>query len=66
MKTGDWHRTVYIDTLDVGTCDFDLPDEKKHDLIEKGREGTLHYFAWYEGGTRAIGEEAPMNRPTEG
>jgi len=66
LKTGDWHRTVYIDTLDVGTCDFDLVDEEKQALIEQGRLGTEHYFAWYEGGTRALGEEPPMNRPVEG
>ncbi|MBU0595681.1 patatin-like phospholipase family protein [Candidatus Bipolaricaulota bacterium] len=65
LKTGDWHRSVYIDTLDVGTCDFDLADEKKRALIEQGQLGTEHYFAWYESGTRAIGEEAPMNRPVD-
>lgn len=66
LKTGDWHRTVYIDTLDVGTCDFDLEDEKKQALIEQGRIGTNHYFTWYEGdGTRALGEAPPLNRPVE-
>ena len=65
LKTGDWHRTVYIDTLDVGTCDFDLAEKTKRKLIDQGRIGTETYFTWYEGGTREIGKIAPMNRPIE-
>ncbi|RMF17754.1 MAG: patatin, partial [Gammaproteobacteria bacterium] len=29
LHSDDWHRTVYIDTLGVGTTDFGLTDEKK-------------------------------------
>jgi len=63
LKSQDWHRTVYIDTLDVGTTDFDLPEKKKHALVEQGRIGTRTYFDWYEGKTRSL--ETPLNRPDD-
>lgn len=45
----DWHRTIYIDTKDVGTIDFDLSDEKKEMLITSGNEGVTKYFDdWYD------------------
>lgn len=33
------HRTAFISTFDVDTLEFDLSDERKIKLIEKGREG---------------------------
>lgn len=53
----DWHRTVYINTLDVGTTDFDLSDRKKDELIEEGILGTERYFKWFEDP-----DEQPKNR----
>jgi NTE family protein len=44
----DWQRTVYIDTLDVETTDFDLSDERKQALVASGRKGTKKYFEWYD------------------
>lgn len=35
----DWQRTVYINTLDIGTIDFDISDEKKQALINEGITG---------------------------
>jgi NTE family protein len=32
LHTDDWHRTVYIDSLGVGTTDFDLKDSQKKSL----------------------------------
>ena len=53
----DWQRTVYINTLDVGTTDFDLSDGKKDELIEEGILGTERYFKWFEDP-----DEQPKNR----
>jgi NTE family protein len=48
LHSDDWQRTVYIDTLGVQTTDFSLPDTKKHELIQSGREGTMKYFDWFD------------------
>lgn len=44
----DWIRTIYIDTIGVGTTDFDLSDAKKESLVKSGKEGALKYFEWYD------------------
>ena len=43
----DWHRTIYIDTLGVGTTEFDLSDAKKDALEESGITGIQKYLDWY-------------------
>lgn len=48
LHSDDWARTVYIDTLGVGTTDFDLDDAKKKALIKSGKDNTLKYFDWYD------------------
>ena len=58
LHSDDWQRTVYIDTLGVGTTDFDLDDEKKLELIESGITHTKQYFDWYDDP-----RSAPANRP---
>lgn len=55
----DWARTVYINTLDVGTTDFDLSDSTKQALIEEGIRGTEAYFKWFDDQA-----QAPVNRVT--
>jgi NTE family protein len=57
LHSDDWQRTVYINTLDVGTTDFDIPDEKKQALIEQGIKGTETYFQWFE-----HSEDPPANK----
>lgn len=57
LHSDDWQRTVYINTLDVGTVDFDFPDSKKQALIEEGIGGAERYFSWFENPA-----EAPVNR----
>ena len=57
LHSDDWQRTVYINTLDVGTVDFDISDSKKQALIEEGIIGAERYFAWFENPA-----EAPVNR----
>lgn len=57
LHSDDWHRTIYIDTLDVETTDFDLTDEKKDALVRSGIDGAENYFRWFEDPA-----EAPANR----
>jgi NTE family protein len=57
LKSDDWQRTVYINTLDVGTTDFDISNEKKESLIEQGIQGAETYFQWFE---KTL--EQPLNR----
>lgn len=59
LHSDDWHRTVYIDTLGVGTTDFDISDRKKQALVKSGREHAERYFEWFDGAT---GTNAPKNR----
>lgn len=47
LHNDDWARTVYIDTIGVGTTDFDLDDKKKRALVKSGEKGALKYFEWY-------------------
>ncbi len=48
LHSDDWCRTVYIDTVGVGTTDFDLSDDKKNELIDSGVAGATDYFDWYD------------------
>lgn len=59
LHSDDWQRTVYIDTLGVGTTDFDIDDKTKRALVKSGRTGTTDYFEWFE---KATGDNAPVNR----
>jgi len=56
----DWHRTVYVDTLGVGTTDFDIDEETKQALVESGRQCTKKYFAWYDA---LDPDDPPKNHP---
>ncbi len=58
LHSDDWARTVYVDSLGVGTTDFDLPDEKKEDLVKSGREGATEYFKWFDNPKKKV-----INRP---
>jgi NTE family protein len=60
LHSDDWQRTIYIDTLDVETTDFNLADEKKDALIQSGIDGAETYFRWFEDTT-----ETPANRIPE-
>jgi NTE family protein len=57
LHSDDWQRTLYINTLDVNTTDFDLSDEKKDELIQEGIKGAENYFQWFEDP-----QEQPVNR----
>lgn len=60
LQSGDWHRTVYINTLGVSTTDFDLDAETKAKLETSGQAGTERYFEWYDTTTP---DDRPLNRP---
>jgi NTE family protein len=53
----DWQRTLYIDTLDVGTTDFDITDAEKAALVREGIRGAERYLRWFEDPA-----EEPVNR----
>lgn len=46
LHKNDWNRTIFIDTLDVNTTDFDLPTPKIEKLIESGKNGVKKHFEW--------------------
>ncbi|MCY8277435.1 patatin, partial [Bacillus inaquosorum] len=48
LSSNDSERTVYIDTLDVSTIDFEITKEKQNELIQSGREGTIRYLEKYK------------------
>ena len=60
LHSDDWQRTIYIDTLGVGTTDFDLSDEKKASLADSGKTHTEEYFDWYDDP-----KNTPANRPAD-
>lgn len=57
LHSDDWQRTIYIDTLDVRTTDFDITQQKKDDLLKQGVLGAESYFRWFESPA-----ESPANR----
>ena len=57
LHSDDWDRTVYIDTLGVGTTDFDISATMKTKLKDSGRKGTENYFKWFDDP-----ESEPYNR----
>ena len=71
LHSDDWHRTVYIDTREVGTIDFDLSEKQKEMLIREGMLGVAEYFTWFEDPTESPwnrvpvmpDERAPLGRP---
>ena len=56
LHSDDWQRTVYINTLGVGTTDFDLPDTTKKKLVSTGKKATKDYLDWFL-------EKKPKNHP---
>lgn len=48
LRSDDWQRTVYINTLDVGTTDFHISEDKKGALVEQGIRGAERYLQWFE------------------
>lgn len=47
LHEDDWHRTVYVDTLGIGSTDFDLSDSRKKELVTSGKKATEAYLSWW-------------------
>ena len=60
LQIGDWHRTVYINTLGVSTTDFDLDAKTKAQLEASGQASTERYFEWHD---TTAPDDRPFNRP---
>jgi len=57
LHSDDWQRTLYINTLDVRTTDFNITAEKKKALLAQGVLGAETYFRWFENPS-----ENPVNK----
>lgn len=47
LHSDDWQRTIYIDTLGVGTTDFDLSEQLKKSLVKSGKQAAKRYLEWW-------------------
>jgi len=61
LHSDDWQRTVYIDTLDVKTTDFNITRDRQQALVEQGIKGAQKYFEWFDDP-----RETPVNRINKG
>lgn len=57
LHSDDWQRSIYIDTLGVGTTDFGISDIMKQKLEESGAKGAMDYFKWFNSA-----KSTPVNR----
>ncbi|WP_274024573.1 patatin-like phospholipase family protein [Vibrio parahaemolyticus] len=60
LHSDDWQRTVYIDTLGVGTTEFDLSDKRKKALVKSGKESARRYLDWWSD----LEQDLAINHPT--
>jgi len=44
----DRHRTIFLNSLDVGTTEFGLSDKRSEQLIASGYKCAQEYFKWFE------------------
>lgn len=59
LHSDDWHRTIYIDSLGVGTTDFDIKHNQKNALVRSGRNSTIDYLKWWDN----TGDDRAINHP---
>jgi len=60
LHSDDWDRTIYIDTLDVGTLSFKINKLKKKELADSGKKCTEEYLKWLND---PKADPVPANRP---
>lgn len=60
LHSDDWHRTVYIDSLGVGTTDFNLSNNRKKQLVASGRKSAENYLKWW----LDTSEDLAINHPS--
>lgn len=49
LHQNDWNRTVFIDSLDIKTTQFDLTPGDINNLTASGEKCTRKYFEWRDG-----------------
>lgn len=54
LHSDDWHRTLYIDILDVRTADFDISQKMKKTLYDQGVKYSEAYLKWFEDPNKKI------------
>jgi len=59
LHSDDWQRTVYIDTLGVGTTEFDLSDQLKQALVKSGKQAAKRYLEWWSD----VDDDLAVNHP---
>ena len=60
LHNDDWHRTIYIDTLGVGTTDFDLSSSRKKELVDSGEKAANNYLKWWSD----VSKDLAINHPS--
>jgi hypothetical protein len=60
LHDDDWHRTIYIDTLGVGTTDFDLSSSRKKELVDSGEKAANNYLKWWSD----VSKDLAINHPS--
>jgi NTE family protein len=60
LHDDDWHRTVYINTLGVGTTDFDLSSSLKKGLVDSGKKAAENYLKWWSD----VSKDLAINHPS--
>lgn len=60
LHCDDWHRTIYIDSLGVGTTDFNLSENRKKQLVASGKESAESYLEWWSDTT----DDLAINHPS--
>ncbi len=63
LHSDDWHRTIYINTHDISTLDFNLDKAQKTALMKWGEEGAETYFKWLMSDE---GKLEALNKPQAG
>lgn len=54
LHSDDWHRTLYIDILDVKTADFNIDLIKKAKLYQQGVDYAEKYLKWFEDPSKKV------------
>lgn len=62
LHDDDWHRTVYIDSLGVGTTDFDLNDTRKKELVASGKKAAENYLKWWSDVSKDLAKNHPSSQ----
>ncbi len=60
----DWERTVFIDTKETKTMQFNVDEKMAEELMEAGRDYTNRYFDWYENKDKPSAESGPAEQFT--